>query len=75
MPFKNKEDKANYNKNYYSSITKKKNTTRPKNPVLPKDEYCSQCKLYFTRGYMSKHLKTKKHKDKVAELIKQQNNS
>lgn len=74
MPFKTKEQKAEYNKKYYANKTKKElEKNKPsKTPVYSKDDYCSQCNEYFVRGYISKHLQTKKHKQRVAELIQQQ---
>ena len=67
MPFKNIEDKKQYDKQYYQNNKSRLNAQKAKN------EHCVQCNKWFQSGYLKKHFKTKTHANKVAELIKNKN--
>jgi len=73
MPFKNKTDKDSYNAQYYKK-NKSQSSNLNREYTTKHDDYCQQCKKYLTRGYLAKHQQTKIHKNKVQELIRQQNN-
>jgi hypothetical protein len=66
MPYKNLEDKKAHNQRYYELNKETLNANKQKN------ERCISCNKWFQTGYLKKHLKTKKHANKVAELIRQQ---
>ena len=63
MPFKSKQDYDNYQKQYYQANKKRLNMEKQKT------EYCVNCNKWFYKGYLARHLKTKKHANRVAELI------
>lgn len=63
MPYKNPEDKKAHNQSYYLINKERLNANKQNN------EHCIQCNKWFQSGYLKKHLKTKKHANKVAELI------
>jgi hypothetical protein len=67
MPYKNIEDKKAHNQRYYELNKEQLNASKKKT------EKCINCNKWFQTGYLKKHLKTKKHANKVAELIRQQN--
>jgi hypothetical protein len=70
MPQLNDIARKLYNQQYYEE-----NKQRIKNNRVErvKNEKCIQCNKLFYSGNLKPHLKTKSHKKKVEELIRQQN--